>query len=442
MKKINLAEVILWGTTIGYVSWDEGTDIGVFEYDPKFLNAPIEPSPVVMKKKTGPFLFRELNKQTFKGLPGLLADSLPDKFGSALIDVWLAKNGRDMSSFNPVERLCYIGNRGMGALEFKPKSYRGRTSDVPLEVADMVELASKILTSKEEFKEKIKKDATDKELERSLTNLLVVGTSAGGARAKCIIAYNESTGEVRSGQIKAPSGYGYWILKLDGVSNNKDKELNDPKGYGRLEYAYHLMAKDCGIEMMECKLLKENSRAHFMTKRFDRKEDGQKIHIQSLCAMAHYDFNLSGAYSYEQAFSIMREIISTDKLNEALEQQYRRTVFNLIGRNQDDHTKNIAFMMSKQGEWKLTPAFDITYSYNPTGEFTSRHQMSVNGKREHFEREDLLALARKADIKDSKAISIIEEITSIFENWSWYAAKAEVIERHRDPKKLHFRLNL
>ena len=442
MKKTKLAEVILWGSTIGYVSWSEESEIGIFEYDPKFLAAPIEPSPIVMIKKTGIFSFKGLNKQTYKGLPGLLADSLPDKFGSALLDVWLAKQGRDISTFNPVERLCYIGNRGMGALEFKPSNFKGRVNDVPIDVQDMVELASKILAHKEEFKEKISKKSSDKELEESLTNLLVVGTSAGGARAKCIIAYNESSGEVRSGQIKAPEGFGYWILKLDGVSNNKDKELNDPKGYGRLEYAYHLMAKDSGIEMTDCKLLEENDRAHFMTRRFDRTTDGQKLHVQSLCAIAHYDFNQAGAYSYEQAINVIRDIIPSNLLNETLEQQFRRTVFNLVGRNQDDHTKNIAFMMNKNGEWKLTPAFDITYSYNPKGEFTNKHQMSVNGKRDNFEREDLLALAKIAGIKKSKAISIIEEITEVFKNWNAYATQAKVIEQHRDLKSLSFRLNL
>lgn len=232
----------------------------------------------------------------------------------------------------------------------------------------MVKLASEVLTDKEKLKENLKhKDA--KKLKEALTNLLVVGTSAGGARAKCIIAYNEKTGEVRSGQLKTTKDFSYWLLKLDGASNNKDKELNDPQGYGRIEYAYYLMAKDCGIEMMESRLLEENGRAHFMTKRFDRKDGGEKIHMQSFCAMGHYDFNMSGAYSYEQVLQIKRLVVKSNT-KEALEQQFRRVIFNIIGRNQDDHTKNIAFLMDKKGNWQLSPAYDMVYSYNPNGEWT------------------------------------------------------------------------
>lgn len=441
MKDITLvAEVYLWGSLIGHVSWNEETEFASFEYDQKFLKAPIEPSPIKMPRQSQIYTFRELNRETFKGLPGMLADALPDKFGNSLIDVWLAKQGRALNSFNPVERLCYIGQRGMGALEFKPSKYKGRKSDVKIDISEMVELASKILTDRKKFKENLDK-SDDRQMQEALTNLLVIGTSVGGARAKCIIAYNEKTGEVRSGQTKADDDFSYWLLKLDGVSGNRDKELNDPLGHGRIEYAYYLMAKDCGIEMSECRLLEENNRAHFMTKRFDRLNGGEKLHMQSLCAIAHFDFNMAGAYSYEQALSTIREIISNN-LTKTLEQQFRRTVFNVIGRNQDDHTKNIAFLMDKKGNWSLSPAFDATYSYNPEGEWTNRHQMSINGKRDGFSMSDLYALAKRADIKKGKAKKIIEEIKNIFFKWDEYASKAKVLKAHQEEIKRYLRLDL
>lgn len=441
MKNVTLvAEVYLWGSLIGHVSWNEEIEFASFEYEQKFLKAPIEPSPKKMPRKNQIYTFRDLNKATFKGLPGMLADALPDKFGNSLIDVWLAKQGRTLTSFNPVERLCYIGQRGMGALEFKPSNFKGRKSDVKIDLSEMVELASQILTNRKKFKEQLDQ-ADDRQMQEALTNLLFIGTSAGGARAKCIIAYNEKTGEVRSGQTKTDQNFTYWLLKLDGVSGNKDKELNDPLGYGRIEYAYYLMSKHCGIEMSECILLKENKRAHFMTKRFDRLNGGEKLHMQSLCAIAHFDFNMAGAYSYEQALSVIREVVSNN-LTKTLEQQFRRAVFNVIGRNQDDHTKNIAFLMDKQGNWSLSPAFDATYSYNPNGEWTNRHQMSINDKRDNFTMDDLYSLAIRADIKKGKAKKIIEEIRKVFFNWDEYANKAEVLKDHQEEIKRYLRLDL
>lgn len=438
--KVTVAEVHLWGSLIGHVSWNEKTGLASFEYDQKFLKAPIEPSPLKMPRKSGIYTFSDLNRETFKGLPGMLSDSLPDKFGNALIDVWLAKQGRSTDSFNPVERLCYIGERGMGALEFKPSKYKGRKTNVKIELDEMVKLASSILTDRKKIKETLKK-GDDRHMQEAITNLLVIGTSAGGARAKCIIAYNENTGEVRSGQIKTTDEFTYWLLKLDGVSNNKDKELSDPKGYGRIEYAYYLMAKDCGINMSECRLLEENDRAHFMTKRFDRLNGGEKLHMQSLCALAHYDFNMAGAYSYEQAFEVIRNIVSNN-LTKSLEEQFRRAVFNVIGRNQDDHTKNIAFLMNKSGQWSLSPAFDVIYSYNPQGEWTSQHQMSINGKRDNFELDDLVQLGSKADLKKSKSKKIIGEVQEVFSNWSGYAKKAGVLKEHEAEIKKYLRLDL
>ncbi|MBT4837752.1 MAG: type II toxin-antitoxin system HipA family toxin [Methylococcales bacterium] len=435
-----VAEVHLWGTLVGHVSWDEITEFASFEYDQKFLQAPVQLSPLKMLRINRVYVFKELNRDTFKGLPGMLSDSLPDKFGNALIDVWLAKQGRKANSFNPIERLCYIGSRGMGALEYKPSQYQGRKSNAIIDLKEMVVLASKILSNREKFIENINEN-NDRQMRQAMTNLLVVGTSAGGARAKCIIAYDETTGEVRSGQIKATENFTYWLLKLDGIANNKDKELSDPAGYGRIEYAYYLMAKDCGIEMSESRLLEENGRAHFMTKRFDRLAGGEKLHMQSLCAMAHYDFNMAGGYSYEQVFDVIRAIV-TDNVANVLVEQFKRAVFNVIGRNQDDHTKNIAFLMDKKGRWMLSPAFDMTYGYNPDGEWTNRHQMSINDKRNHFVLDDLLQLAKKADIKQSKAKTIINEIGQVFLKWKLYAKKATCLKQHEKEINKYLRVNL
>lgn len=439
-QQILVAEVFIWGTIVGYVSWDEKSEVAAFEYAESFLKAPVELAPLMMPKGRETFVFRALDKNSFKGLPGLLADSLPDKFGNALIDNWLAKQGSRPNSFNPVERLCYIGSRGMGALEFYPCLYLPKALDVPIEIDQMVTLASEILQEKSKITEILVADDVVK-LNETLKNLLLIGTSAGGARAKCIIAVHRKSGEVRSGQIRLSGDFDYWLLKLDGVSENRDKELSDPKGYGRIEYAYYIMAKECQIEMTECRLLEENGRAHFMTKRFDRLDNGDKLHMQSLCAISHLDFNMARAHSYEQAVNVVRHIIKKNTTY-ALQQIFRRVVFNVIGRNQDDHTKNIAFLMNKQGNWSLSPAFDITYSYNPDGQWTNSHQMSINGKFDQIDRKDLLIFAAFADIKKNKANTIIDETISVFQNWSIYASKAGVLKAHQNKIAPYLRLKL
>ena len=428
MEKVTVADVMLWGSRIGAISWDEDKKVGVFEYDSDFLSAKdIEPSPFKMKKKGGFFSFPAENEETFKGLPGMLADSLPDKFGNALIDSWLAKNGRKSGDFSPVERLCYIGKRGMGALEFVPAtSGEDNSESIDISLDEMVELASKILSERENIREKI--DLKDEvETERSLKNLLLIGSSAGGARAKCLIAYNKKTGEIRSGQVECPEGFDNYLLKLDGVAENKDKELSDPKGYGKSEFAYYKMALDCKIEMSECELIKENQRSHFMTKRFDR-VNGEKLHMQSLCGLKHYDFNQAGAHSYEQALETVRDIVKSGQ-KKALEQQFRRAVFNVIARNQDDHTKNIAFLMNKRGEWSLSPAFDVAYSYNPKGDWTNKHQMKLNGKRDNITLDDLAAFGDKADLSAKKVAKIVKEITKVVSNWKSYFKECDVPQK-------------
>jgi serine/threonine-protein kinase HipA len=428
-----LAEVRLWGKTIGAVSLQDGEEVASFEYDGAFAQSGIQVAPMVMPLSRRVYRFPELSRPTFHGLPGLLADSLPDKFGNALIDAWLASQGRQANSFNAVERLCYTGERGMGALEFAPAIGPRAKLTTPIEVGKLVELASEVMAHRNNLQASFAAEGR----EEALRDILRVGTSAGGARAKAIIAWNPKTNEVRSGQVKAGKGFEYWLLKFDGVSGNKDKELEDPKGYGMIEYAYYLMALDCGIEISECRLFKENGRSHFMTRRFDRLITGEKLHMQSLCALAHYDFNMAGAYSYEQALLVMRQL---QLPMQAIEQLFRRMAFNIVARNQDDHVKNIAFLMNKAGEWSLSPAFDITYSFNPSGEWTASHQMTMNGKRDHFMLEDFIACARTASMKRGRAAKIVAEVQATVAQWPSFAETAGVPEGVRE--KIQHTLNL
>jgi len=415
----SIAEVKLWGRTIGAVSLADGEDVASFEYAGDFAGSGIQVSPVTMPLSRRIYRFPELPRQTFLGLPGLLADSLPDKFGNALINAWLAAQGRRPDSFNAVERLCYTGARGMGALEFAPATGPLPRQSTHLEVDRLVELASQVLS----HRDSLHASFADEEKAQALRDILRVGTSAGGARAKAVIAWNPATNEVRSGQVEAGDGFEYWLLKFDGVSGNRDKELEDPQGYGLIEYAYYLMAREAGIEISECRLFEENGRQHFMTRRFDRLPGGGKLHMQSLCAMAHYDFNLAGAYSYEQALLVMRQL---GLPMQAIEEQYRRMAFNIVGRNQDDHVKNIAFLMDKSGQWALSPAFDMTYSYNPDGMWTGTHQMSMNGKRDDFSIEDFRACARAASMKRGRAEAILGQVQDAVARWPEFAAAAGV----------------
>jgi serine/threonine-protein kinase HipA len=420
-----VAAVKLWGRHIGAVSQQDDRDYAAFQYQPDFAASGIEIAPIVMPLANRVYAFPELSRETFRGLPGLLADSLPDKFGNALIDAWLAAQGRSPASFDAVERLCYTGTRGMGALEFEPATGPELDESDRVEVAALVELASRVLARQSDLRGSFAAAAE----RASLTRILQVGTSAGGARAKAVIAWNPRTNEVRSGQLEAGTGFEYWLLKFDGVRGNRDKELEDPAGYGAIEYAYHHMADAAGISMSPCRLLEENGRRHFMAKRFDRTDGGGKIHMQSLGALGHYDYNSAGAYSYEQAFAVMRQLgLSMTEL----EQQYRRMTFNIVARNQDDHVKNIAFLMDKQGHWSLAPAFDVTYSYNPAGMWTARHQMSMNGKRDAFTLEDFKACARAIALKRGRAESIFEEVRAAVAQWPKFAAIARVTPEHQE----------
>ena len=427
------AKVKLWGSTIGAVTLDANTSIATFEYDAAFQSSGIEVAPLMMPLSGRLYSFPSLQLETFHGLPGFLADSLPDRFGNALIDAWLARSGRMPESFNAVERLCYTGSRGMGALEYVPATRLDTPESTRIEVDKLVELASEVLTHRNNLQGWFHEEGKN----RALRDILRVGTSAGGARSKAVIAWNPKTNEVRAGQVKAGSGFEYWLMKFDGVSGNKDKELEDPKGYGAIEHAYYRMAIDAGITISPSRLFEENGRRHFMTKRFDRLEGGGKLHMQSLCGMAHFDFNQAGAYAYEQALQVIRRL---GLPMAAIEEQFRRMVFNIVARNQDDHVKNIAFLMDKSGNWSLSPAFDITYSYQPGGKWTSSHQMTMNGKRSGFTQEDFKACANSVSMKRGRAETIIEEVRNVVAQWRDYADGLRVTPEQRDKIEAALRL--
>ena len=414
---VSTAFVKIWGLTAGAVAWDDSTGTGAFEFEPSFLRKGLDLSPLMMPlagSQDRIWSFPELvRSEVFRGLPGLPADVLPDRFGNFLIDAWLARRGRPAGSMNPVEILCYIGKRGTGALEFEPPMPRSSSTASKIEISEMVSLANEILFGRTGFKTNFSGDRT-----KALADILKIGTSAGGARAKAVIAYNSKTGEVRSGQADAPAGFKHWILKFDGVS---DRQIGSTHGYGRVEMAYHLMAKNCGIEMTECRLLEENGRAHFMTRRFDRTDDGSKLHMQSLCAMRHFDFNDVNSFAYEQLFETAR-LLNLPYPDS--EQIFRRMVFNVLARNCDDHTKNFAFIMDREGKWSLAPAFDLCHTYNPANPWVSHQALSVNGKRSNITRNDFLLAAKQMNIK--KAGSIIDQVNGVVQSWSKYALETGV----------------
>lgn len=410
------AEVYLWETKVGTLAMDEDSGISTFLYDREFLSSGIEIAPIRMPLSPRQYRFPSLPRETFHGLPGIFADSLPDKFGNRVINAWLSKQGRSPDSFSPIERLLYTGKRGMGALEYRPVMGPTNPYSSAIDIDELVKLANAILSEREEISLSYKED--------DLKDILLVGTSAGGARAKAVIAWNEETGEIRSGQAKSPKGFSYWIIKFDNVSNNKDKETADGPEYTRIEYAYYLMARQAGISMNECRLEHRDKSFHFMSKRFDREEEtGDKIHMVSLCGMAHFDFNEPGAHSYEEAVDIMKRL---NLGKEEVEELYRRMVFNVLARNHDDHAKNISFLMDRRGVWHLAPAYDVTYAYNPGGKWTSRHQMSIYGKLDGFTREDLLASAKTMNIPTTAAEKIIQQVEASLSSWMKFADEAHL----------------
>ena len=420
------AYVNIWGKLVGAVAWNESTGTATFEYDIAFKRQQWDLAPLMMPihsiqtKFTFPMLRRKPAPalDSFKGLPGLLADVLPDKYGNALINQWLAKQGEAQDSMNPVEMLCFIGTRGMGALEFEPATLREGKRTFSVEIESLVDIAQRMLSKRKAFTTNLRKDE-----EKAMMEILRIGTSAGGARPKAIIAYHEKTGEVRSGQTNAPKGFTHWLIKLDGVS---DIQLGEPKGWGRVEMAYYNMATACGIRMMPSRLLEENGRAHFMTRRFDREGHDTKHHVQSFFALKHFDYTEVTSFSYEQLFQTMREL----KLPyPAAEQMFRRMVFNVLARNCDDHTKNFSFMLKQSGAWELAPAFDICHAYQPQHEWVSQHVLSINGKRKNITRGDLTGVGKS--IGNKKAAVAIEEIQATIKRWKDFADEVKVSPKLR-----------
>ena len=429
------AEVWLWGTRIGAVTLPAGDQFASFEYDPDFLPSGINLAPLRMPPGRQVYRFPALALESFQGLPGLLADALPDKYGNALIDAWLATQGRTGADFNAIERLSYTGMRGMGALEFIPAQGPVFNTAEKVRIDALVTLASEVLAHRSELKVSL----TGNDKVDALREILRVGTSAGGARAKAIIAWNPQTNDVCSGQVRAPEGFEYWLMKFDGVDNNKDHDLADPLGYGAIEYAYSRMAVEAGIEMSECRLFEEGPRRHFMTRRFDRLADGDKLHMQSLAALLHLDFNQPGAHAYEQAFAAIRELgLGQDTLT----QQFRRAVFNIVGRNQDDHVKNIAFLMDRGGQWRLSPAFDVSWSYNPNGRWTAQHQMSLGGKRDGFTLGDLVAAGKAAGLSRRAVNQVVSDVIDSASHWRKIAQKVGVRRDFIDDIEQTLRLDL
>lgn len=425
-----IAKITLWGKEVGVVSWNAEKEYAVFEFIDSFIKEDIDIAPLWMPMEDllrgeRIFSFPALQGKTFKGLPGLIADSLPDDYGNTVIDEWFSSIGLSVP-INPIDRLCYIGRRGMGALEYEPTRGNASLNESSLiEIAALTKLADNVLNQRIEFQEDLRKNRD------TLIDILKVGTSAGGAKPKAIIAFNEATREVRSGQVQAPAGFSYWLLKFDGVEGGTIKD--NPIGIGRIEYAYHKMAVDCGINMTECRLWHEGDKAHFMTKRFDRMDTGEKLHTQTLCGIAHFDRDKR--YSYEQLFQVMRRLYLPYP---DMEEMYRRMVFNVVARNHDDHTKNHSFMMTEDGKWSLAPAYDLCYAYSPSGKWTSQHQLSLNGKRDNITRNDLLAVGKKMSINNCE--NIIDQVVDVLADWEVYAKEADVKKEYAEQIKDALRL--
>lgn len=433
---MTVAEVRLWGSRIAAVSITRGVPYATFQYDPAFARSGVQLAPVHMPLRAEPpYAFPALPADAFVGLPGMLADCLPDRWGTALVDAWLAAQGREPSSFDVVERLCHVGTRGMGALEFQPAREPARAEAADLQFDALVRLANEVLSERERFVAELTEDPE----EEAIKEILSIGTSAGGARPKAIIAYNEATGQVRSGQVAVAEGFRHWLLKFDGVARTGDHGVTDPQGWCAIEYAYSIMAREAGVEMSECRLLEEHGRRHFMTRRFDRPDAGGKLHMQSVGALEQASYNEPGVYSYERALLLVRRLRAGAA---ATEQLFRRMVFNVVARNQDDHVKNIAFLMDRTGAWSLAPAYDLTWAWRPGNRWLDSHQMSLNGKRDGFTVADLRAVARVAGLKRGRAEAILEEVSDAVVGWPAIAEQTKLDERITEQIARSHRLSL
>lgn len=416
-----VVDVRLWGQMVGSLVWDSTTQMAVFEYDNAFRRNGLEIAPLTMPLSLGnrPFSFPANRTDCFKGLPGLIADALPDKFGNQIITEWFTRQGLPVGEITPLERLCYVGQRAMGALEFEPSKASALLNEsTEIYIDELTRLAEDIFTKREAFQERMFQE------DKTILDILRVGTSAGGAKPKAIIAYNAQTNEVRSGQVKAPEGFHYWLLKFDGVTYSEHGSvMENPKGIGNVEYAYYKMAQACGINMTECRLLDEGNNHHFMTRRFDRTNNGEKIHMQTVAGLAHLDRDQR--HSYEEVFGVIR------KMNlpmDASRQLFRRMVFNVVARNNDDHTKNFSFLMDRNGKWQLAPAYDLCYSYKPGGRWIGQHQLSLNGKQDEFTRKDIQTVGENMGIR--RCNEMIDEVVDAVSHWNTIARDCGVRESH------------
>lgn len=417
---VHAIEVRAWGRQVGAVALDPDTGVYAFEYTPDWIASGIDLAPIHMPRRPGTYEFPELARGTFLGLPAMLADALPDRFGNALVDAWMAEQGVSAANITPLDRLAYAADRALGALEFRPTA-RDTSGDEPsaLALADVVVAARRVVAGEL---------SDDVAAHDALAQLIRVGTSAGGARAKAVLAYNPTTWQVRSAYAELPDGFEQWLIKLDGVTGSTGLDghrdrLGEGAPYGRIEYAYHLMATAAGVEMAECRLLAEGPRRHFLTRRFDRDDNGGRLHLQSLCAMAHLDFNLVGAHSYDQYLDCVRTL---DLGPETLGQAYRRMVFNVAAANRDDHTKNLAFLADPDGQWRLSPAFDVTHAYAPDSQWTARHLMSINGRFERVTLDDLDAVGQRNDVPGYRRI--VREVFDATDSWPEFATQADLDE--------------
>jgi serine/threonine-protein kinase HipA len=414
-QQVDLVEVHAWDHLVGAVTLDPSLGFYAFEYDPEWVSSRRSLAPLHMPNRSEVFIFPQLNPITFYRLPAMLADALPDKFGNALVNAYLSEQGIPAGKITALDRLAYATDRGMGALTFKPPVRDGPDQSTAIQLADLVAAARSMVSG--EF-------TNSQSTNDALHQLIQVGTSAGGARPKAVIAYNPKTQQIKSGQVSAPEGFEDWIVKLDGVSLDPMREF-DPftsgADYCRVEYAYYLMASEAGVEMSKCLLLPEGPRTHFLTQRFDRTAEGRRIHLQSLCALAHLDFNLVATHSYSQYFETIKDL---GMGKEELQQAFRRVVFNVAAVNRDDHTKNLAFLLPENGSWKLAPAYDVTHAHNSQGKWTMNHQMSVNGKFDGITLADLKKFGDQHLIP--RYARVIDEVFQAVDRWREFAESAGV----------------
>lgn len=434
-------EVNYGDLNVGALSFDTQTNLGAFEYSPSFIARGIELAPLKMPLSRQIYSFPELSFDTFKGLPGLIADSLPDDFGNAVLNAWVASQGRSPQDITPLQRLQYTGKRGMGALEFAPATrHKNLNSFQQVSIESLVQIAQEILDERTRFA--VPLDRSRHQDREAMMALLSVGMSAGGARPKAVLAFNEDFTQVRSGQAGIPNGFTHYMLKFDGVNehSNTRETFGDPLGYGAMEYVYYLMATACGIHMMPCRLLDEGKRRHFITQRFDRRGN-DKIHVQTLNGIAHVNYKAPGSFSYAELFGIARQLRlpATDA-----EQLFKRMVFNIVARNHDDHSKNFAFVLNNsQHRWSLAPAYDLAYSYKPGSKWVNSHWMSLNGKRDEFTRADFHSLEKLSPLfTRAKIDQVIDNTIEQVSRWRSLAAEHEVPKLLADEIEGNLRLNL